>query len=339
MGKENLAIKLKENYILLVHPRTGKDMIVFDQEKEQIIIKLNIERILKQYPVDFYHLDQHFTTSFTLSKTLEGQLLLKIYSLYPDLFVVKSLEDEQVKEDFISLDFAQTIKYEDLFTTYSPEENKIEGPCILWGINEVNDRLMQSLSSIGVPLILMKASRDQLKDIQCVRFLTSKNYREIDDYYKEVQNLYGLQILDSTSLKEEKKKLSQGIHIIDNRLLEYDLMTAEDQEIIQRGIKLHYGFYVEKFIAGPLVVNEANYGYASFKQVFHSHFSLASTSQSLILAGLLNRTLYYILKKTLKYLAEDAQLPMNQVFAFDNYSLTSEVIDLEVENEQKGEKV
>ena len=45
------------------------------------------------------------------------------------------------------------------------------------------------------------------------------------------------------------------------------------------------------------------------------------------------------MKNTLKYLAEDAQLPINQVFAFDNYSFTTEVIDIEIESYTNREGV
>ncbi|MFU0789894.1 hypothetical protein [Virgibacillus proomii] len=147
-----------------------------------------------------------------------------------------------------------------------------------------------------------------------------------------------IHVLSSLSKEKQMEYMTraskQTIHIIDNRLIDYHLIDIlHFKEVVGNEITLHYGFYAKKFIVGPLIVNEASYGYDSFKQVFQSPISLPAVPQSLIVAGLVNRTLYFIMKNTLKYLADDAQLPINQVFAFHNYSFNSEVMDIEVESD------
>ena len=209
----------------------------------------------------------------------------------------------------------------------------------MWGVNEVNDTLIQSLSKLQIPIALVSASKEELQDIQCIKFLSSRNFTDIESYYGKLIADYGIKIVD-TGFEREILDSKQTIHIIDNRLIDYQLIDVQHvKEIAGKEFVLHYGFYMKKFTVGPLVINEASYGYDSFKQVFQSHLSLPTTPQSLIVAAIVNRTLYYIMKNTLKYLAEDAQLPINQVFAFDNYSFTTEVIDIEIESYTNREGV
>ncbi|MBP3038194.1 hypothetical protein J9303_01560 [Bacillaceae bacterium Marseille-Q3522] len=325
------AIKLKENFLLLLHPRTNKEVIVFDKENEKIILKLDVQKMLKQYSLNFDHLGNYFTSMFTLTRTLEGQLMLKIYSIHPHLFDVAEFEADDVKQDYADYEYAKTIDPAGLFTTYSLKDNKPNFVCVLWGVNAVNDTLIQSFSKLQIPVTLVEATLEETQDIQCMKFLSSLHFPDLDAYYEKRRADYGIKIID-IDFAGDLLEAKQTIHIVDNRLIDYRLIDVPHfKNTTGDRIALHYGFYGEKFIVGPLIVNEASYGYDSFKQVFQSPVSLPTTPQSLIVAGLVNRTLYYIMKNTLKYLADDAQLPINQVFAFDNYSFTSEIIDLEVE--------
>lgn len=334
MLKDNKAIKLKDRFLILLNPRNKKELIILDKENEKIILKLDVEEILKQYSLNFDQLGNHFTSLFTLTRTIEGQLLLKIYSsIHLDLFDLVAFEAEDVKKDYTDYEYAKTINPTGLFTTYSPENNKPDYVCVLWGANDVNDALIQSLSKLQIPIALVRATLEEIQDIQCIKFLSSRCFTAIDSYYEKVTADYGIKIIDADS-DWSVFKTKQTIHIIDNRLIDYHLIDVlHFKEVVGNEITLHYGFYAKKFIVGPLIVNEASYGYDSFKQVFQSPISLPAVPQSLIVAGLVNRTLYFIMKNTLKYLADDAQLPINQVFAFHNYSFNSEVMDIEVESD------
>ena len=92
MLKENKAIKLKDNFLLLINPRINKEVIVLDKKNEKIILKLDVEKMLQQYSLNFDEIGKYFTSMYTLTRTLEGQLMLKIYSIYPDLFDVVAFE-------------------------------------------------------------------------------------------------------------------------------------------------------------------------------------------------------------------------------------------------------
>lgn len=332
MLKENNALKLKDPFIILVNPRTNKEIIVLDTEKEKMILKLNVENILERYSLNFRGIGDHYTSMFTLSKTIEGQLLLKIFSLHPDMFEIKSFHDELVKKDYKDYEFSRTINHENLFATYSYEENQPNEMIILWGINDVSDLLIHYLYTLQMPTLLVEPTTAEKQDIQCIKFLSTKGYYDVNDYFDQMMSIYQVQSIGMEELKDlilSKKT----IHIVDQRLLDYQLIDLSIyQELTSTEIILYYGFYVDQFIVGPLSIKNENYGYDAFKQVFSSKNSLPSIPQSLIVAGLLKRTLYFLMKKTLKYLAEDAQLPLNQVFSFDNYNFSSKIIDIEIEN-------
>ncbi|MBO1911434.1 hypothetical protein J4G37_42425, partial [Microvirga sp. 3-52] len=196
-----------------------------------------------------------------MTKTVEGQLMLKIYTIYPHLFDVEAFDSVSVKHDLTDYEYTKTIDFNGLFTTYVLKENQPNHVCILWGINDVNDTIIQSLSKLQIPIVLVRATVEQLQDIQCIRFLTTRNYESIETYYDELRANHGLEIID-ISYDKELFESKQPIHIIDNRLIDYRLVDVEQlKDVIESDITLHYGFYMKQFIIGPLIINGTTYGY------------------------------------------------------------------------------
>ena len=100
---------------------------------------------------------------------------------------------------------------------------------------------------------------------------------------------------------------------------------------IHKHITLHFGFYSRNFTLGPLILdNKLNY-YDILVNKYRDQFINSVTSNTLIILGMVYRIICFSKNNTFKYISDDVNIPINQVYIFDNLSLNLEVVDLEVE--------
>ncbi|WP_113929024.1 hypothetical protein [Bacillus sp. P14.5] len=324
---EDQAIRLREDFLILLNPRIKNEVIVLDKNEEKIILKFKVNESFLRYSLDFESVIRHFTTIQELSGRLEGRLVLKLLSNYPHLFETRDFDDQDVKKDFIQYEFDRTIDMQTLFETYRDHRGE---RCIyiIWGINETSLALIRALEKADMEVKIMPPTKEEAEDLQFKKLL-SMNGSGNEGTEDFVQSL-----ISSENIEEYLEELHSGhkVFILDNRLLDQGIITGEEySKAAGEGLVIHYGFYSDEFLIGPLVINEESCDYGDFKRNFKGVTALPALPQTLVTAGLISRILYYLEKDTLKYLAEDVQLPINQVFAFNNYSFNSTIINIEGE--------
>ncbi|MDM5302498.1 hypothetical protein QUF44_13025 [Bacillus subtilis] len=325
MKIEDLAIKLKDDYLILINPRNKKEVIVLDKVNEKVILKFNINDALQQFHFEFDKVINHFTSMQALSKSIEGKLILKLYSGFSHLFELENFCRPALKQDYIKYEFTNTINPLSLFETYkNDEENKYK--IVIWGINEVSLTLINSLTKIDIPIMIMRPFEEEIKDIQFKKSIALNGFETEEDLMNSLLTKGNIHIFE----EQMPGEANELIHIIDNRLLELELVKQDYfKNIVNDQFVLHYGFYSKEFTLGPLVLKGESYGYEDFTKQYNGRLSLPTVPQSLIISGLIARIVYFLIRDTLKFLAQDVQLPINQVFSFHNDSFNSSIIDIE----------
>jgi hypothetical protein len=321
------AIRLREDFLILLNPRIKNEVIVLDKNEEKIILKFKVNEAFLQQPLDFESVIRRFTTVQELVKRLEGKLILKLFTSYPHLFEKRDFFDQEVKKDFVQYEFDRTIHLQTLFETYRDHQEE-ECTYIIWGINETSLALVRSLEKTDMRVRIMFPTKEEAEDIQFKKLLSmnGSDYETPEDFIQSIISS------ENIGRYKEDSLIGQNVFILDNRLLDQGIISGEEySKAAEEGLIIHYGYYSEEFIVGPLVMNEESCDYGDFSRNFKGITALPALPQTLVTAGLINRIVYYLEKNTLKYLAEDVQLPINQVFAFDNYSFNSTIINIEGE--------
>lgn len=279
----------------------NKKLLVYDQKSRRILseIQLNTEH-------DPFHLEEfqllayHFHTIPSIFQSRYGRLLLSLYKNKPSYFEEGS--DETAAKEKRQTDIEQTVNRDLFFLTYEYDAAESIGKktIYIWGYTRIVQLLLPNLSGLFRNVIVLLSSTDERPE----------------------KREEGVAFCEAESWAEAEEVETSAVHLISRNAFGHDQFWKITKQLQAReSTVLHYGMTVKELQVGPLVIGGQTAQYGDFDQQYKPTSGILSETLAYVGAGLVNRTLYFLLLDSLAYLGEDAQLPLNTVFTVDKYTL------------------
>lgn len=319
-------LKLKKRYHIMMSDTPNNELMIYDKENKVMIMKIDISGVTNSL-LDIHISEFSYFQSFdSLKYSKNGRIIQQIYIKKPDIFDIVNDEKKKIMEDNNAEERNKIIDLSKMYSTYESSNQTNDFSYFLYGCNSFNHNLIINLEKDKLPLYLVTCSHFE-KMSSSLKFLCDLNFSSYSDYYSHLEKHYNVEILDIKNLDFNNKKYN-FFNIIDNKY--YELLNMMNVNI-HKHITLHFGFYSRNFTLGPLILdNKLNY-YDILVNKYRDQFINSVTSNTLIILGMVYRIICFSKNNTFKYISDDVNIPINQVYIFDNLSLNSEVVDLEVE--------
>ncbi len=331
-------IKLKENYQIIRNPQNPSQVFIYDKNKEMVFLKFSMSSLEKLEKVDFNRWGQHFQSLQILKSSIEGNIIISLYNKYPDLFISNN-NSEDLMIDAKILESENIINYNHFYSTYQLSNHQYDSSRIfLWGASQTNLLVFHQLMNLSIDVTLIVSLKEKLTPYENI--LSGRSpFQQVPDFINSVKDHYNLENKKAKILIFEKiydfKTLAgkNVIHIVDNKILDKYVLPELFNRIESsrnKGI-LYYGSYENELVIGPLVFSGETVSYSDFLFNYDKETKAPSSVLNFLAAGMIQRVISYLNADSLKYLSEDAQLPLNAVFCIDKFSLNSRIIQLKRE--------
>lgn len=312
-------IKLKSKYSLFLNDENH--IYIYDKLSEKVILNINASKITSNINASTLNRIKYFSLFEELTKTLEGLVILKIYKANSSIFDVE-VNTTPIINNWIDEEYDNVIDYTNFYSTFPDDKGNVE--FVIWGIDEITLTITKVLNTINAKVTYIYDPLYE-NNIDTVKFLKKNEFQNINQYFETFSNYKNLEILEFEDFKRKNSNL-QIVHILSTKLLKEMKIKSPK---IETDFSIFYGIYTNHFIVGPLTVDN-KFDYPSMiEKHLGNNFSFSTYVSTQIISGFLIRILYFLNKGALKYLANDAQLPLNQIYMFDKYTLSAKTIDLE----------
>ncbi|MDT0716829.1 hypothetical protein [Staphylococcus chromogenes] len=319
-------LKLKKRYQVLKSETPNNELMIYDKENEILILKLDASSVTNRL-LDIHISEFSFFQAFdSLKYSKNGRIIQQIYIKKPDIFDVINDENNKMIEDKNFEEKNKIINLPNMYSTYESSKQINDLSYFLYGCNSFNHNLILNLKKNKLSLYLVTCSHFE-KMTSSLKFLDDFDFSSYADYYYYLEQNYNVKVLDIRNLEFYYNEYNI-FNIIDNEY--YELLKMMNVNI-HKTFTLHFGFYSRNFTFGPLILDNKLDYYDILVNKYSDQFINSVTSNSLIILGMVYRVICYSKNNTFKYIADDVNIPVNQVYIFDNLSLNSQVVDLEVD--------
>lgn len=334
---EETRIKLLDNYTILLHPRDEEKLMVFNLEEEKIQLILNLGSLLQDHDFDMQRVLPFFLSPSQLSKTIEGTILLKIFKMKKEWFL-EILEGNvhPINDAYQEYESNRLIPKDALYTTYFEEDRQSATTYFVWRIDQTTHEVIEHLIEKEEKLfVVVDSTQDDDFSIYRDKLFMKLGISSLKQYLELFAGK--VQILEKEQLMDEVSKHKQILQLIPHdKAKNSKSILTEIHSKQPLNSSIMYGFYEKDFIFGPLILgNDLNY-LDSWGSLLAGKEMPESVVESKIISAFTIRLVTFLNKGTLPYLSKDVQLPIRQLFMFDNKSLNSKIYDLEVDTFKRG---
>lgn len=333
---EETRIKLLDSYTILLHPRDNEKLMVFNLEEEKIKLVLNVGSLIKDHDLDMQRVLPFFLVPSQLSKTIEGLILLKIFKMKKEWFL-EALEENYyiINSAYQEYESNRLIPKDALYTTYFEKNRQSSTTYFFWRIDQTSHEVIEYLIRKEERIFIMiDSSQDSDFSFYSDQLFMKLGVSSLEEYLELFSG--EIQILKNEYFLEEVSKHGSTLQLIPHekaRDLTSILSKIHSSNTLNSSIM--YGFYEQEFTFGPLILGNDLHYLESCTSLLRGREMPESIVESKIISAFIIRLITFLNKGTLPYLSKDVQLPIRQLFLFDNKSLNSKVYDLEVDTFKK----
>ncbi len=319
----NGCIKLQPHITIFEDDDIHHVLLVYNVKEEKIFLKIPLTKIPAFSIVELKTILYRFTSLEVVTKSKYASLVLSLYSKYPDIFVYSD-EPSLLKKDAMRYEMEQTMDVSKLYATYPfSMDNMLNKQLVLWGGSKANVYVYESARGMGVPVTFVLSMDEVIEPNDMLHAEEQVGTRKIELIQKMIADdeHAKLYVLEEELYKEEVSKI-HSLHVLCCNCFSAPQIDHIN-EIIQQDHQhlLYYGMYESELVIGPLVIPNQTQHYADFEKHDVSHKIPFPTIFHHLSAGIIQRISYYVWMDALKYVAEDAQLPLNSIFVIHQRSL------------------
>ncbi|WP_156099359.1 hypothetical protein [Caloranaerobacter azorensis] len=325
-------IKLKERFLLF--SEDGKIFSIYDKDEKKFIL-----RIRPNFDFDFERMKNDLQRINTIGYLLEQDYNKIIYKLLKDYdYIFEEINIEKSKkilefynlEDSISFNkFIESAEF-DIF-------DFSDVVFVFHNLTKASLTIIEALLGYNPKKILIfsKDSYVEPTDVVNSKIFNIEQLREKkQDIVKRYFNSSKLEIFQDDMLEKYSFINSQKyIHIVFKGRFSKEKILYINDFVLNKG---HMCIFSDinryKVLFGPLIIpgesacircldNQVS----NIDYFIEENYSVVSKVYIYFLLGLILRTLFYISGGRLKYLLEDAQLPINRIFSINKSDLLGEV--------------
>ncbi|UAC48732.1 hypothetical protein K6959_01790 [Bacillus aquiflavi] len=325
---ENTVIKLHDHIRVLIDQGSNKELLVYNANEEKIFLKLSVANDESFSINELQHLLYHFHRIGYVIKSKYGKIVLSLYYKYPELFQTST--QDSIMLDVLSYELDEAIDFNHFFNTYEYSfERTRNKQIVLWGGTVPSAFIMNNIVNFNIETILIGSKEDKVEPLNMLAYDGETGEGKLNALLKRIPQTVQTYYLEDETYKSKLAK-ENAIHIIcTNSFSDEQLAQITEQlEANKLNKLLYYGMYEKELVIGPLVIPDETARYTDFRRSYDGSKGTFTSITNHLSAGILTRIIYYLLVDSLKYLAEDAQLPLNAIFTINKYSLTGTAIKI-----------